>query len=431
MTEKKLYLILNESIYGVGGSFVYIMNKLNYYKRKGFEVCCIHGGHDMFPIIVPKLKIFKDNREPAVRIPVFYFSKTQRKKIANTIIKKYHLDKYDEVIIESSTYNQATWGEYISYLIGAKHFVLLLAEKPVIVDINAFNFLKFKYERMELCGIVQKSLQFLFDDKLVIPTEKSYYLPCYCNNSIDDVSFHYDENMLNVDYTIGCLGRFDKPYFLSSLIDLRKYFLEHSDKIFGVILIGQSNSKAIRKKIDNVFEGLDNVRIFKTGNLFPIPLKLLQKADVFIASAGSCTTIRYAGVNVISYDCKDLKPIGIYKKTTSHSLFRSEEDTPCTLDELLNMLLIDKMYQDDNPVADMKAINEIDFSEHHSFLEQSCQVKRYYNFDSVVNSTTIKFATCLTSCFSANFLFWVLDTFREKLKLNFSLEQLLAKYKNN
>ena len=193
MTEKKLYLILNESIYGVGGSFVYIMNKLNYYKRKGFEVCCIHGGHDMFPIIVPKLKIFKDNREPAVRIPVFYFSKTQRKKIANTIIKKYHLDKYDEVIIESSTYNQATWGEYISYLIGAKHFVLLLAEKPVIVDINAFNFLKFKYERMELCGIVQKSLQFLFDDKLVIPTEKSYYLPCYCNNSIDDVSFHYDE----------------------------------------------------------------------------------------------------------------------------------------------------------------------------------------------------------------------------------------------
>ena len=87
--------------------------------------------------------------------------------------------------------------------------------------------------------------------------------------------------------------------------------------------------------------------------MFPIPLKLLQKADVFIASAGSCTTIRYAGVNVISYDGKDLKPIGIYKKTTSHSLFRSEEDIPCTLDELLNMLLIDKMYQDDNPVANM------------------------------------------------------------------------------
>ena len=77
MTEKKLYLILNESIYGVGGSFVYIMNKLNYYKRKGFEVCCIHGGHDMFPIIVPKLKIFKDNSFIIKQSNVITFSSLQ------------------------------------------------------------------------------------------------------------------------------------------------------------------------------------------------------------------------------------------------------------------------------------------------------------------------------------------------------------------
>ena len=56
MKKNKLYLVLNESINGIGGSYIYIMNKLNYYERNGYDVNVIHGGHAVFKTIIPKLK---------------------------------------------------------------------------------------------------------------------------------------------------------------------------------------------------------------------------------------------------------------------------------------------------------------------------------------------------------------------------------------
>lgn len=427
MQENKLYLILNEAISGIGGSYIYIMNKLRYYERIGYSVCYIHGGHENFPITIPYLQKYLQNKETSIRIPIFYFSQKNRIKYTKKIIKKYHLDEYSEVIIESSTYNQATWGESISSIIGAKHLVLLLTEQPVITDINAFHFLRFKLERKELCGIVEKSLPLLFSGWKDVSDNQCYYLRCRCNNSLDNVPFDWDKKLKSTDYTIGCLGRFDKPYFLPALSDLKDYIIQHPEKTFTIILIGDTKSKKNQQQINSILRGLDNSQIVKTGNLFPIPLKLIQKANVFISSAGSCRTIRLAGVNVISYDGNDLKPIGIFEKTTHNSLFRTSEDESYSLSDLLDMILVEKKFLENNPVADLKAINEVDFSIHHKFIEQSCHELNYFEFRLEKKTHTAQIASFLTSIFSHNLIMKILDTIRNKMKLNFSVEQLIAR----
>lgn len=427
MKKNKLYLVLNESINGIGGSYIYIMNKLNYYERNGYDVNVIHGGHAVFKTIIPKLKKFESNKEEEIRLPIHYLNKIRQAKYVNSIISKYNLDLYDEVIIESSTYNQATWGETISQKIGAKHIVLLLTEKPVITDINAYDFFCFKLKRRELCGIAQKSLAYLFKGWKQISIDESFNLPCYCNNSIDDVEFDYNNNLIKTDFTIGCLGRFDKPYFIPSLNDLKEYVEIHKDKTFTIILIGQAKSQKVNKQVDHFFDKCKNVQTIKMGSLFPIPLKLIQKANIFIASAGSCTTIRHAGVNVISYDGKDLKPIGIFQKTTEHSLFRSEDDYTYTLEELMNMVLFEKKYLDHNPVSDMKKINSIDFSSHQLFIGSSKKEKEYYDFNIKKRSMVALFSVLLSKMMTPHIIFKILDTTRKVFKVNFSVEQFLGK----
>lgn len=429
MIDRKLYLILNESITGIGGSYIYIMNKLNYYKNLGYDVNLIHGGHAVFKTVIPKLEKYVNNKEEEIRLPIHYLSKKKQLMYVDGIIKKYELDSYSDVIIESSTYNQATWGETISSRIGAKHFVLLLTEKPVITDRNAYNFFNFKLSRKELCGIASRSLQYLFDGWRHIEDAECYNLPCYCNNSIDDVDFVYPSNIKSTDYTIGCLGRFDKPYFIPSLIDLKNFINTHQEFTFTIILIGTGKSERTIQQVNEILAECNNTQVVKMGSLFPVPLKLIQKANIFIASAGSCTTIRYAGVNVISYDGRDLKPIGIYSKTTQHSLFRDKDDETYTLDELLDMVLLKKMFLDNNPVADMEKINNIDFSSHKQFVESSEQKKVYYDFNLLGISKIAYFSKILTSIFTPHFIFKSLDYIRKSIKINFSVEQNLAKLK--
>lgn len=425
---KSLYLILNESICGIGGSYIYIMNKLNYYKKLGYDVNYIHGGHKVLSFIIPKLKPYEKNSDAHLRIPIHYFQERVQQKTINNIIRKYSLTKYENIIIESSTYNQATWGEAISKKIGAKHLVLLLSEHPVITDKNAFLFFEFKLKRKELCGITKNSLSILFDGWKDIPEDKNYCLPCYCNNSVDDVEYDRCKEIKKSDYMIGCLGRFDKPYFIPSLYDLRKYVNSYPEKSFTLILIGHTKTAKIKKEIASIFKDAPNVSLFQTGELFPIPLKLLRMADVFISSAGSCRAIRLAGKNVISYDGRDLKPIGIFRKTTEHSLFRSPSEKPCDLKELLDDVLVNKKYESDNPIADMKEINDIDFYTHRVFINNSEESKDYYDFNVCDKNRTQKIAILITSVLGANVLMSTIDFIRNRLKLNFGIESHLASF---
>ena len=229
---------------------------------------------------------------------------------------------------------------------------------------------------------------------------------------------------------IGCLGRFDKPYFIPSLYDLRKYVNSYPEKSFTLILIGHTKTAKIKKEIASIFKDAPNVSLFQTGELFPIPLKLLRMADVFISSAGSCRAIRLAGKNVISYDGRDLKPIGIFRKTTEHSLFRSPSEKPCDLKELLDDVLVNKKYESNNPIADMKEINDIDFYTHRVFINNSEESKDYYDFNVCDKNRTQKIAVLVTSVLGARVLMATVDFIRNKLKLNFGIERHLADFMN-
>ena len=94
---KSLYLILNESICGIGGSYIYIMNKLNYYKKQGYDVNYIHGGHKVLSFIIPKLKPYEKNSDAHLRIPIHYFQERVQQKTINNIIRKYSLTKYENI----------------------------------------------------------------------------------------------------------------------------------------------------------------------------------------------------------------------------------------------------------------------------------------------------------------------------------------------
>ncbi len=374
--NKLLYVFLCPSIINMGGAQMYIRNKVTWLKGHAWEVEVISAQKGN--IILPELKGY-NNFIPELNYCNYIFGQKKQKKILNNILGRCDYSTYNKVVVESTCIEISTWGEIMAKEIGAKHLIFLLQEDNRISDSNLQNFFIFKLHRHELAGITNSSLLNMFAPFSPIPPEKSYRLPAFCNNVEADVPCSLIDKIgwNKYDYRIGCLSRLNKPFVFPVINDFIKYANKNSNKKFLFVMMGDSpKGTDLDKKLMKLFSKTNNIDLLLTGYLYPVPVKLLEKMDVFFTSAGSCWTCSRSGVPTIAIDGKDFKSIGILGHTTNNTLFRNNNEPQLDLSVLLDDILIKKKYLRKEPSYKSGLP---DFGSHMGFIDASASSKEYFN----------------------------------------------------
>ena len=380
----KKYIIITPTINYMGGAQMYVRNKILFCREKGWETLVIagQGGN----VVIPELKEFK-NTFYELNFPSYFYSKRVKNRILNKLISLAKIKDNDEVIVESTGISNATWAELLSSKTGAKHLFFLLQERNKVVNKGLQQFMKFKLERREIAGIKKNSLSDMFRPFLVIDESESYRLSAKCNNVVEEVDSplakEIDEK--KYDFIVGLISRLDKPFVQPAVTDFCSFTVKHPNKSFLFLVIGDAPANTgITQDLKNQIKQYDNIDLIVTGYLYPIPLCLIRKCDVCLASSGSTRVGERSGVPTISFDGNDLKPIGIMGKTTNSSLFREAGQPIPKLDNLLNDILIKKKYDKEEPsYSSLKP----DFKPHFDFVNASETKKEYFDVNTIKRET--------------------------------------------
>lgn len=365
---------MTSTLKNMGGAQLYLSSKLCWLKKNGWDVDVIY--FDSTPSVIPVLREYTHCVKELQYMPYYYSSKKTKKILAflETLIRPCSLQK---VIIESTGKSIALWGELLAKKIEAKHILFNLQEVDVVTNQSMIDFLLFKHKRKELIGIQETSLSKLFNSiKHPIKPSESYSLRAYMTNPVED----FDHPLIDVikkenyDYVVGSISRLDKQFVVPAFDEFSEYVNLNKNKRFALILIGDApDSNNNRKYIEDTSRNINNLDVFITGYLYPIPKRLLLKCNMFYASAGSARVSSELGIPTIVYDACDSKTIGILGYTTDNSLFRKDEPAlPLSyyLDEILKFGKYPKIQAKERELPD--------YSKHLDFIKCTIQTKEYF-----------------------------------------------------
>ena len=370
----KKYIILAYCVSGMGGGQMYTANKLVYMSELGWEVKVVSfvGG----TVIIPELKQYENDIVCEISNAPQIFSPRRREKIINLLISM--IGPFDEAIIESSNATMALWGEILAKKLNCKHMVHLLCENNQGVPEQYLDFYRFKHARRELSGININSLKMLFRYSEDINDENSYYLPSVCTNVV--VPSEVDPiGIPKTGITMCCIGRLAKEYVMAAASAFKSIVVAHTDELFNVLFIGDSDDEKIKNNIKAVFEDTQNVNLIMPGAVFPIPSSIFPKISVFVSSAGSANVSYRSNRPTISIDARDLQAIGVLGYTTQNSTYRKQEPQQ-DIAELIEKIIFqdylsELMYTEPTPVSLAPLQLHVDF------LNSSEKSKEYFPVD--------------------------------------------------
>jgi hypothetical protein len=283
-------------------------------------------------------------------------------------------------VIESNFIQVTFWGELLAKRLGIKHFIFLIQEDYHIHLKSYLRFFKYKFDRGEFAVNTKYALQQLFEGYMVVPPEKNGYLAAVCYNTVEDCFTNIPEQLPPADYTIGSIGRVNKPFVTHMVEGITAYALEHPDKRYLLLLIGGTTLPEEYDKIRAIASKAPALNVYITGPVYPVPKKLLEKVDVFVASAGAARTSADEGYLTVTIDANDYKPIGIVGYTTEDLVHRKPESDSQSLGELLDAIIFRGDYMSERK-RERNIESEIDdeFSKHMAYLDHSQQKLLYYN----------------------------------------------------
>ncbi len=291
------YIMLINSIVNMGGGQKYCSNKVKELEKQGFHVFVFSSTTG--EIILDNLKKYQDCIIPEMRLHPRYYNKDNRKRVIDKILKIIKWNENDNCLLDSADIPHAEWGELIAEKIGSRHICYLIDEdfrtKKEDVD-----FLLFKLKRHELYGTSEQSLPHLFEGYYLVKENEKFFFNAYCTNVVEDIECDLVDRITPNAINIGYFGRLDKSYIKKSIEKSIAFFDKHANKRFNLILIGGSDSLNTESSIRALVEKRENLELFITGFLNPIPRKLLKCLDVCVASAGCAIVAHKCGVLTIN-----------------------------------------------------------------------------------------------------------------------------------
>lgn len=314
-----LYVFFCFTIKDVGGAQLYIRKKTEYLQKKGWSVKCVYAldGESL----IDDLCSIDSMRVQEMHFRTNYYSKLRRKNIVSKLID-FLGSGYEAVIVESHSLSLTSWAELVSKKINARHLVYNINE-IVRCPKEYFDYYSFKCNRRELKGIKPESIPMFFSgyshNMNVMDTCLSAYGAREC---IFDVK--YDVPDFGGNYTIGVVGRLDKGFVKDTFEEIGKFLNQYKDISFNVVYVGgeMSINHEIQKQLKKYYQkNHNNVQVYFTGYLFPIPKCLIESFNVCVSGAGAANEVSRYLIPTITIDPLTLIPNGVLWVDTKATIF--------------------------------------------------------------------------------------------------------------
>lgn len=376
---KKTYIFLTFAIYGIGGTQIYVRNKLRFLKERGWDVKVVTtelSGNN--PIVIDDLSLFQNWVFPELLKNPNLYTKKERRVILEQICAVIG-EVSKESVIESNFVQVTFWGELLAERLGIRNFVFLIQEDYRIRIKAYLDFFKFKFDRGELYVNTRNALKQLFDGYSEVAKGDNAYLSATNHNVVEEKDTPFINQLPAVDYIIGMIGRVNKPFVLPVIREIAAFAKHHKEHSFLLMILGGSPNKSDYDAINQVVDEVQNMSAMITEYIFPIPYELIKKGNVFVSSAGSVRVSSDYGMVTIAIDAIDFQPIGIYGYTTKELIHRPSEQTITPLSTLLEQVLFQKKYTSQPAfVSDWPKIEQ-DFIEHLNRLDKVETDLEYYD----------------------------------------------------
>lgn len=368
MKSNKHYVFFANSIVGVGGAELYIKTKAQYLEENGWKVSIIHNKRG--ETYIKEFCDFNTLFVPETHKMSFMYLSWKRNRIVDKIMR-FLGDAVEETVFESHSEPPASWAELVASKYGKVRHIVYHLNEILSVPSSMFQFFKFKYERKELFGINEKSIELFFHKtgyKLNYGSPK--LLAHGCNECVFDIP-----STINTDdwsgYIIGIFGRLDKPYIYEYAKVVQQFSIEHREESFTVVIIGgEPKGSTVRIQIIKLFEESQNVKLVMTGYHFPIPRELVTHFNICLAGAGAANAIKREGITTIVADPRDLMSSGVLGVTTQKSLFSDEKKEPLSW-------WINEVYEHPELYRLERISVQYDFSDHFDALKNCSPVIEY------------------------------------------------------
>lgn len=377
---EKIYIIITPTIYLAAGSQIYTRNKVEFLKKKGWDVIVISSSIYR-AIMIEELRPYEKYVFKELTFNPYLFIKRKRNETLIKLLQLICNKKQCEVVIESHTINLALWGELIAKECKGKHIVYLLSEGFGDPPKHILDFLNFKHKRKELAGISDKSLEILFNEYKTLKDDEKYSLKAVCTNAVEDLENSLIDDLRRMDVNIASIGRLDKSYVYGMIEEIITFSINNSHKKIQLILVGDSKDRYVEDEILNNTKKIDNLKVIITGRLFPIPKRLFDKVDIFIGLAGSARISAALGVPTVVLDVRTNKAVGVLGFDTNRSLF-GDINNYNSISDVINRVLNNYAYYrniDNWTFPIVMTDYFVEFENHMKFIDASEIEQQYFN----------------------------------------------------
>lgn len=288
----KTYIFLTRRITGIGGAEKFTANKVAFLKENGWRVFVFSGR--IGQVMLDEFRGYEPSIIPELAYAPDCYSRRKVHATLERIVQAVGGRGDGECIIQTDAGIRAIWGELLAPRLGARHLAFLLQEEHRYSG-EMRRFLRFKYERHELAGIVKNAVAKMLDDDTIGPRPDTA-ISTFCNNVVEDVPEPFTAQLdSSATRTIGSIGRLEKPCVRPILDGILRYSDRHPAETLNLVLVGGAPTPARESGIKALFSGQPRIRILVTGNLHPIPKRLLDRIDAFVSTAGSARVSFRAG----------------------------------------------------------------------------------------------------------------------------------------
>ena len=94
---------------------------------------------------------------------------------------------------------------------------------------------------------------------------RAYTVPCYCQNSLEDVVSPVINNVLKTDFTIGYVGRLEKDAFKTLIDNLCLFAKQNSNKIISLNCFGDYGNKEDEDVLRKRLSEFSNIQLPQFG----------------------------------------------------------------------------------------------------------------------------------------------------------------------
>lgn len=379
----KRYCFITGSVGGIGGAELYMMHKIHWLKRNGWDIVILAAKEIPHDCIVQEFYDYSNGFFPILYCPPFQCTSSTVELSLKKIISRLGKIKIDdEIIIETHTGAMSLWGELIAERIKAKHIINLIDENYNEVTYKEKkDFYIYKFQRGELFG-GQYSLEHVFEDKYEYDKNQSKFF--LLNESpVDEINDERFNAIEKSDYTICYIGRANKIYVPNIIRSIKVFADNNLNKKLNFIMIGNADCQS--DLIKELLAQQQNVQLYLMGDVFPIPRKLFRIVDVVIAGSGSARSSAQENVYTIVADPVNGLSNGLLGYDTQHTLRREDFVHQKSFDESLQDILIDKKYNNMKASVIFEPTPEECCTQNMKLIHESSSDLNYFGKDKICN----------------------------------------------